>query len=128
MLDSFRKLLPTSVVDVMDKGQNLFIQTYLNARYKPLGQAAGPVKTLVINRSKRSMDMDMTLELNGEAGPVQLKIRRYAVRELNGKQLLEIEGLETNRPWMDALFAIQSTGGKLLLRWELQTEVVMALA
>ena len=126
MFDSLRKMLPTSVTDVMDKGRNLIIQTYLNARYKPLGQGAGPVKDLAINRSKRCMDL--TLELNGEAGPVQLKIRRYEVQERDGKKFLEVDGLETNRSWMDALFAIQSTGGKLLLRWELPTEVVLALA
>ena len=66
MFDKLRNLLPTSVAGMMDKGQNFIIQTCLNARYRTLGQVAGPVKDFVINRKQRCMDM--ALELNGGPG------------------------------------------------------------
>ena len=64
--------------------------------------------------------------MGGRAGAAKNSPLRGA--EAGWQKFLEIDGLETNRPWMDPLFEIQSRGGRLLLRWELPTEVVLALA
>lgn len=121
LFDRFKKAAETA----LDGGKDALIESQLNHRYGTLGKDAEPVRNLSIDRAGRSMKM--ALHLAGEAAPVEITIHRYELREIGGKQFLEIERLQTNRPWIDALFALKATSGKLLLPWELPPPAVMAI-
>ena len=83
------------------------------------------MRQLNINRRERSIEM--VLDLSGEASLVEVKIRRYHGSDENGKKYLEIEGLETGRPWLNALFDLLARNGRLRISRELDPEIVLAL-
>lgn len=124
LFDTFKKAV-SAVRAGVGAATDGAIQNHFNGRYGKLGQDAEPVRNLAIDRTGRTMEME--LHLLGESAPVLITVARYEVVEREGKQLLEIERLQASRQWMNELFALKATEGKLLLPWELPSPVVLAL-
>ncbi len=72
-------------------------RTFLNSRLKGIGE----VTHLAVDTGAHSLTL--TIALAGEATPVDIHIRQYAIERLGEQATLEIIAADTSRPWLNAV-------------------------
>lgn len=74
-----------------------------------------------------SGELDVTLELNGEADPLRVHIQEYELIQESGHIYLLIHRIVTSRPWLTALAQNLAVGRKLQLPAEVAKTVARFL-
>jgi len=76
-------------------------------------QPYGRITDFKLNSESR--ELDVTVELNGEAEPLRVHIQEYELLEEAGKMFLVIHRVVTTRAWLTALARDLAVGRKLEL-------------
>jgi len=92
------RLVETMAPGVLNSG---FLQPY------------GRITDFKLNSESR--ELDVTVELNGEAEPLRVHIEEYELVEETGKLFLIIHRIVTSRTWLTALARDLAVGRKLEL-------------
>jgi hypothetical protein len=68
----------------------------------------GKILNLSINSKDKSVGL--TVDLNGEKEPLNIKISNYRVFEKNGESFIKINGIETSRDWINRVASSYLSG------------------
>ena|SRR5687768_12643481 len=90
------RLIETMAPGVLNSG---FLQPY------------GRVTNLKLNSD--SGELDVTLDLNGEAEPLRVHIQEYELIDEDGKMFLVIHRISTSRAWLTSLARDIAVGRRL---------------
>lgn len=89
------------------------VRSLLNEEFKSLHPGGEPVEQLEIDSHKKTIRMEVLLE--GEASPVTIGVASYRLIERAGGTFMELSGLHTSRPWLNALLKHQAPDGRIVI-------------
>lgn len=90
-----------SILDIFTKSKDAVLSAVIRPILQSKIEPYGTMTTLNIDSKSRSINL--SLNLKGEAAPIEFQIHEYEVVERDGMAFIRIGQIETSREWISQL-------------------------